>query len=64
MKFKNKTKSSAKKRFKLKKNCIIITQSKKRHNASKLSSRASVVQRGTTVAKKGDAILIKKYMYK
>lgn len=58
--YKLKNKSSAKKRFKVKKSGVVLmTQAKKRHNARKLSSRSARSLRGTVVARPGDARLIK-----
>jgi len=58
-----KTKSSAKKRFKITaKGKVIMAQSGKRHGMIKRSNRQIRNQRGTTVMSKQDSKIVKSYM--
>ena len=58
-----KTKSSAKKRFKITaKGKVVMAQSGKRHGMIKRSNRQIRNQRGTTVMSKQDSKIVKSYM--
>ena len=58
-----KTKSSAKKRFKISaKGKVITAQAGKRHGMIKRSNRQIRNQRGTTVMSKQDSKIVKSYM--
>ena len=58
-----KTKSSAKKRFKITaKGRVIMSQSNKRHGMIKRTNRQIRNQRGTTVMSKQDGKIVKSYM--
>ena len=58
-----KTKSSAKKRFKISaKGKVIMSQSGKRHGMIKRTNSQIRKQRGTTVMSKQDAKIVKSYM--
>jgi len=58
-----KTKSSAKKRFKITaKGKVIMTQTGKRHGMIKRTNLQIRKQRGTTIMSKQDAKIIKSYM--
>ena len=58
-----KTKSSAKKRFKITaKGKVIMSQAGKRHGMIKRTSRQIRNQRGTTVMSKQDGKIVKSYM--
>ena len=58
-----KTKSSAKKRFKITaKGKVILAQSGKSHGMIKRSNRQISNQRGTTVMSKQDSKIVKSYM--
>ena len=58
-----KTKSSAKKRFKITaRGKVIMSQSGKRHGMIKRSNRQIRNQRGTTVMSKQDGKIVKSYM--
>ncbi len=58
-----KTKSSAKKRFKITaKGKVIMAQSGKRHGMIKRTNRQIRNQRGTTVMSKQDGKIVKSYM--
>ena len=60
---KMKTKSSAKKRFKVSATGLVIsTQANKQHNMRKRSKRQLRDQRGTTVLCPADAQMVKSYM--
>jgi large subunit ribosomal protein L35 len=63
-KYKLKNKSAAKKRFKFSANGkVMLTQANKRHNLRKRSNRQIRENRGTTVACRGDAQLVRKYLH-
>ena len=58
-----KTKSSAKKRFKITaKGKVVMSQAGKRHGMIKRTSRQIRNQRGTTVMSKQDGKIVKSYM--
>ena len=58
-----KTKSSAKKRFKITaRGTVIMSQAGKRHGMIKRTSRQIRNQRGTTVMSKQDGKIVKSYM--
>ena len=58
-----KTKSSAKKRFKITaKGKVIMSQAGKRHGMTKRTKRQIRNQRGTTVMSKQDGKIVKSYM--
>ena len=58
-----KTKSSAKKRFKITaRGKVVMTQSGKRHGMIKRTNRQIRNQRGTTVMSKQDGKIVKSYM--
>ena len=58
-----KTKSSAKKRFKITaKGKVVMAQSGKRHGMIKRTNRQIRNQRGTTVMSKQDGKIVKSYM--
>ena len=58
-----KTKSSAKKRFKITaKRKVVMPQAGKRHGMIKRSNRQIRNQRGTTVMSKQDSKIVKSYM--
>ena len=58
-----KTKSSAKKRFKITaRGKVIMSQAGKRHGMNKRTSRQIRNQRGTTVMSKQDGKIVKSYM--
>ena len=58
-----KTKSSAKKRFKITaKGKVVISQTGKRHGMIKRTNRQIRNQRGTTVMSKQDGKIVKSYM--
>ena len=58
-----KTKSSAKKRFKITaKGKVVMSQAGKRHGMIKRTNRQSRNQRGTTVMSKQDGKIVKSYM--
>ena len=58
-----KTKSSAKKRFKITaKGKVVMSQSGKRHGMIKRTKRQIRNQRGTTIMSKQDSKIVKSYM--
>ena len=57
-----KTKSSAKKRFKISSRGKVITQAGKRHGMIKRTNSQIRKQRGTTVMSKQDSKIVKSYM--
>ena len=58
-----KTKSSAKKRFKITaRGKVVMTQSGKRHGMMKRTNRQIRNQRGTTIMSKQDSKIVKSYM--
>tara|TARA_B100000378_G_scaffold28614_1_gene21726 strand:+ start:157 stop:363 length:207 start_codon:yes stop_codon:yes gene_type:complete len=58
-----KTKSSAKKRFKITaRGKVVMTQSGKRHGMIKRTNRQIRNQRGTTIMSKQDSKIVKSYM--
>ena len=58
-----KTKSSAKKRFKITaRGKVVMTQSGKRHGMIKRTNRQIRNQRGTTIMSKQDTKIVKAYM--
>ena len=58
-----KTKSSAKKRFKITaKGKVVMAQAGKRHGMIKRSNSQIRIQRGTTIMSKQDSKIVKSYM--